>query len=128
MYYWFSNDCYFSAFIYRADLYSFFIKFILYRLFFWHNKFSMLICRKDDKVTWVQSYVALPLLIKILKLLFWNDFANNFNLLNFALLFRFWFFNSRVTQESSSFKFCFCCSYSVLIVFNVLFLFSVCQI
>ena len=49
---------------------------------------------------WIQSYVALSLVIKSLKLLFRDDFANNFNFLNFILLFRFWFSDSRAFEES----------------------------
>ena len=102
------------------------LHFILF--FFWHDKFSMLFCEKDNKFTWAQSYVALPLMIKFLKLLFWNNFASNFNLLNFVLLFRFWFSDSCASEESFSFEFYFYCYYSVSVVFNLLFLFFVYRI
>ena len=128
VYHRFNDDCCFSVFMYHANLHSFFINFISYRLFFWYDKFSILLCKKDNKVTWVQSYVALSLVIKFLKLLFRNDFASNFNLLKFALLFRFKFSGSRASEESLSLKYYFCCCYSVSIVFNLLFLFSVCRI
>ena len=55
----------------------------------------MLFCKKDNKITWVQSHVALPLVINLLKLLFRNDFSSNFNLLNFVS----WFFDSRASEE-----------------------------
>ena len=115
----FSDDCCFSAFMCRANLHSSFINFISYRLLFWHDKFSMLLCEKDNKVTWVQSHVALPLVINLLKSLFRDDFSSNFNLLNFAL----WFSDSRASEEHSFFEFCFCCCYSISIVFNLFFCF-----
>ena len=121
----FNDDCCFNAFIYRANFHSSFVSFILYRLFSWYHKFNILFCKKDNKVMWIQSHVALSLVIKLLKLLFWDDSASNFNLLNFALLFRFWFSNSRAFEKSSIFEFRFCCCYSVSIVFNLLFLFSI---
>ena len=49
MCYRFNNDYCFSAFMCRANLYLFFINFILYRLLSWHNKFSMLLCEKTIK-------------------------------------------------------------------------------
>ena len=128
MCHWFSNDCYFSAFICCANFHSFFINFISYRLLFWHDKFNMLLYEKDNKVICVQSHVALPLVIKFLKLLFRNDFASNFNLLNFVLLFWFWFSDSRASEKNSFFEVCFYYYYSVPIVFNLLFLFFVCRI
>ena len=125
----FNNDCCFNTFMYRANLYSFFINFISYRFLFWHDKFNMLFCEKDNKITWTRSHIVLSLIIKFLKLLFWNNFASNFNLLNFAnLLFRFWFSDSRAFKESYFLEFCFCYYYSVSIVLNLLFLFSVCRI
>ena len=118
----FSDDYCFNAFIYCANFHSSFINFISYYLLFWHNKFSMLLCEKNIKVTWFQQQVALPFVIKFLKLLFQKDFVSDFNLLNFVLLFRFWFSDSRTSEENSFFEFCFCCCYSVSIVFNLLFL------
>ena len=121
----FSNDYCFNAFIYRANLHLFFINFILYHFFFWHDKFSMLLCEKDNKVIRIQSHVVLSFVIKFLKLLFRDDFASNFNFLNFILLFRFWFFDSRASEKNSFFEFCFYCCYSISVVFNLLFLFFV---
>ena len=91
----FSNNCCFNAFMCRANLHSFFINFILYRFLFWHDRFSILLCEKDNKVTWVQSHVALPLVINLLKSLFRDDFSSNFNLLNFVL----WFSNSYAFEK-----------------------------
>ena len=72
-----------------------FHQFHLVSFSFWHDKFSMLLCEKDNKVTWVQSHVVLSLVINLLKLLFWNNFSSNFNVLNFIL----WFFDSRAFKE-----------------------------
>ena len=95
MCHWFSDDCCFSAFMYRANLHSFFINFISYRLLFWHDKFSMLLYEKDNKVTWVQSHAAFSLIINLLKSSFRDDFSSNFNFLNFAS----WFSDSRAFEE-----------------------------
>ena len=124
MCHWFSDDCYFNAFICRANLHSFFINFISYRLFFWHDKFSILLHEKSNKVTWVQSHVTLLFVINLLKSSFRNNFSNNFNFLNFAL----WFSDSRASEKRSFFEFYFCCYYCVSVVFNLLFLFSVYRI
>ena len=120
----FSNDCCFNAFMCRANLHLFFINFILYRFLFWYDRFNILLCEKDNKITWVQSHVTLPFMIKFLKSLFWGNFSSNFNLLNFVL----WFSNLRVSEGRPFFEFCFYCCYSVSIVFNLLFLFSVYRI
>ena len=120
----FSDNCCFNAFICRANFRSSFINFISYCLLFWHDKFSMLLCEKDNKVTWVQSHVALPLVINFLKSSFRNDFSSNFNLSNFVS----WFSDSRAFEKCFFIEFCFCCCYSVPIVFNFFFLFSVCWI
>ena len=56
---------------------------------------SILLYEKDNKITWVQSHVALPFMINHLKFLFWNDFSSNFNFLNFVL----WFSDSRASEE-----------------------------
>ena len=77
----------------------------------------MLLYKKDNKITWVQPYVALSFVINLLKSLFWNDFSSNFNFLNFTL----WFSDSRAFEERFFFKFCFCCCYFVSIVFNLFF-------
>ena len=124
MCYRFSDNCYFNTFMCRANLHSFLINFILYCFLFWHDKFNMLLCKKDNKITWVQLHVALPLMIKLLKSLFRDDFSNNFNFLNFVS----WFSDSRTFEKRFFFEFCFCCCYSVSIVFNFLFLISVCRI
>ena len=79
----------------RANLHLSFIKFILYHLLFWHDKFNMLLCKKDNKVTWVQSHFALPLVINFLKSSFRDDFSSNFNLLNSASRFS----DSRASEE-----------------------------
>ena len=68
---------------------------------------------------WVQSHVALPFVINLLKLSFRDDFSSNFNLLNFVS----WFSDSRVFEKIFFFEFCFCCCYSVPVVFNLLFCF-----
>ena len=128
LYHRFSDDCYFSAFIYRANLHSSFINFILYRLFFWHDKFNILFCEKGNKITCVQSHVVFPLVIKVLKLLFRDDIASNFNFLIFALLFRFRFSDSRTSEKSFFFEFYFYCCYFVSIVSNPLFLFFIYRI
>ena len=54
-----------------------------------------MLCEKDNKVTWIQSHVALSLVINRLKSSFQNDFSSNFNFLNFAS----WFSDSRVSEE-----------------------------
>ena len=97
MYHRFSNDCCFNMFMYCTNLHSSFINFFLYRFLFWSDKFNILLCKKDNKVTWVQSHVALSLVINLLKLLFRDDFSNNFNLLNFVS----WFSDSRASEKRS---------------------------
>ena len=79
----------------RANFHSFFINFILYRLLFWYDKFSMLFCEKGNKVTWVQSHFVLSFVINLLKSSFRNDFSSNFNFLNFVSRFS----DSRAFEE-----------------------------
>ena len=82
----FNDDYCFSVFKCRVNLHLFFINFISYRLLFWHDKFSMLLYEKNNKVTWVQSHVALPLVINLLRSSFRDDFSSNFNFLIRAFL------------------------------------------
>ena len=96
----FNDDFCFNAFLRRANLHSFFNKFISYRLFFWQDKSSMLSREKNNKIMWVQSHVALPLTIKFSRSLFRDNCASNFDLLNSASLFRFQISDSCVSERS----------------------------